>query len=108
MEISHSAEWQYTVVDVATDSTTVYNGPCVLRAAWVQTALSAHVCPILDGAVPIHSFAASAAIGASINFYDVNLVTSLIFDPDNSGTGKIIVVWKPNHAGLVGDGYQGA
>ncbi len=108
MEIEQGPEWQYTVVDASTDSTTVYSGPCMVKSMWVQTVLSAHVCPILDGAVPISSFAASAAVGTKIEFDGVKFVTSLIIDPDNSATGKIIVVWKANHDGQAGPGYAGA
>jgi hypothetical protein len=108
MNVSQSPEWQYTVVDVADNSTTVYSGPCIVKAMWVQTVLSAHVCPILDGAVPINSFAASAAVGTEIDFHGVKFVTSLIVDPNDSGTGKIIVVWKANHDGVAGTGYSGA
>ena len=108
MNVSQAPEWKYTVVDLSDDSTTVSSGPCIVNCAWVQTALSAHVCPILDGAVPIISFAASAAVGARFDFNNVNFVTSLIFDPDNSATGKIVVVWKANHDGQAGPGYAGA
>ena len=108
MNTSQGPEWQYTVVDVADNSTTVYDGPCMVKSMWVQTVLSAHVCPILDGAVPINSFAASAAVGTRIEFDGVKFVTSLIIDPNDAATGKIIVVWKANHDGLAGAGYSGA
>ena len=104
-EVSQAPEWQYTVVDVADNSTTVSTGPCMVKSMWVQTVLSAHVVPILDGAVAIDSFAASAAVSTKKEFDGVKFVTSLIIDPNDAGTGKIIVVWKPNHDGQAGTGY---
>jgi hypothetical protein len=90
-----TAECDYAVVNVATDSTTVYNGPCLYFGATVTTALSAHALPIMDGANTVDSFAASAAVGAShIFLHGVRINTSLVVDPDNSGTGTITVFYR--------------
>lgn len=90
------AECDYSAVNVADDSTTVYNGPCLYFGATVTTALSAHALPIKDGAVTIDSFAASAAVGAShIFLHGVRCNTSLVVDPDNAGSGNITVFYRP-------------
>lgn len=94
-----TAECDYAVVNVATDSTTVYNGPCLYFGATVTTALSAQACPILDGSNTIDSFAASAAVGAShIFLHGVRCATNLVVDSDNSGTGTITVFYRPINA----------
>ena len=108
MNVDQGPEWQYTVVDVADNSTTVYSGPCMFAGAIVTTALSAHALPIQDATAVIGSFAASAAVGTEVNGYGVKLLTSLVVDPDDSATGRITVIWKPNHDGLAGPGYSGA
>jgi hypothetical protein len=88
-------ECQYAVVNVATDSTTVYTGPCLYYGAAVTTALSAHACPIQDGSTVIDSFAASSAVGTVHSWPGVRCETSLVVDPDNSGTGTITVFYRP-------------
>ncbi len=89
-------ECDYAVVNVATDSTTVHTGPCIYYGAVVTTVLSAHACPILDGSNTIDSFAASSAVGTYHPFnHGVRCATSLIVDPDNSGTGAITVLYRP-------------
>jgi len=106
---SVAPQWVYSEVDVADNSTTVFSGPCLLRAAWVTTALSAHAVPILDGGASgtnIGTFAASAAILDKIEFYDMRVETDLFVDPNDSGTGKIIFLYAPNHDGLAGSGYS--
>ena len=89
-------ECDYVAVNVADDTTTVYSGPCIYYGATVTTALSAHALPVLDGSTPIDAFAASAAVGTNHNFASgVKCYTSLIVDPDNSGTGNITVYYRP-------------
>lgn len=88
-------EATYAVVNVADDSTTVYTGPCLLLGVYVNTALSAHVCPIKDGSTTVVSIAASAAAGTSILYPGIRFETSLVVDPDNSGTGSITVAYRP-------------
>jgi hypothetical protein len=89
-------ECDYAVVNVATDSTTVYTGPCIYYGAVVTTVLSAHALPILDGANTIDSFAASAAVGTYHPFnHGVRCATSLIVDPNDAATGNITVLYRP-------------
>lgn len=86
---------QYTVVNVATDSTTVSSTPAMLYSVHVNTALSAHALPIMDGSATVFSFAASAAVGTNLVTAGIPCLTSLIVDPDNAGTGSVTVVWAP-------------
>jgi hypothetical protein len=89
-------ECDYAVVNVATDSTTVYTGPCIYYGAVVTTVLSAHALPILDGSNTIDSFAASAAVGTYHPFnHGVRCATSLIVDPNDAATGNITVLYRP-------------
>lgn len=92
--LTHS-ECLYAVVNVATDSTTVYNGPALLFGVYVNTALSAHVLPIVDGSTTVVSIAASAAAGTNTTFPGIRFETSLIVDPDNSGTGSVTIAYRP-------------
>lgn len=88
-------ECEYAVVDLSTDSTTVFTGACIFYGAVVTTVLSAHACPILDGSNTIAAFAASAAVGTTT--YPpagIRCATSLVVDPDNSATGIITVLFR--------------
>ena len=84
----------YSVVDVGDDATTVFTGPCMLYGIYVNTVLSAHVCPVKDGATTVVSLVASAAAGTSILYPGIRFETSLIVDPDNAATGGIVVAYR--------------
>src|SRR5262245_41707472 len=87
---------RYSVVDVADNSTTVSSAGVILYGIFVNTALSAHVLPILDGAATVLSLAASAAAGTNLWFDEgIPFPTSLIVDPNDAGTGSITLVWAP-------------
>jgi hypothetical protein len=89
-------ECDYAAVNVATDSTTVYSGPCIYYGCVVTTALSAHALPIMDGSTTIDSFAASAAVGTYHGFnHGVRCDTSLIVDPNDAATGNVTVFYRP-------------
>jgi hypothetical protein len=88
-------ECDYAVVNVADNSTTVYTGPCILYGLYVNTALSAQVLPILDGATTVVSLAASAAAGTNITLPGIRFNTSLIVDPNDAATGSITVAYRP-------------
>lgn len=89
-------ECDYSVVDVSTDSTTVYTGPCIYYGSIVTTVLSAHALPIQDGTTVIDSHAASAAVGtAHLLTHGVRCSTSIVVDPDNAATGIITVFYRP-------------
>jgi hypothetical protein len=87
-------ECDYAVVDVSTDSTTVFTGPCILYGIYVNTVLSAHVLPMLDGATTVVSVPASTAAGTSILYPGIRFDTSLIVDPDNAATGSITIAYR--------------
>ncbi len=95
-------EWIYAQVDLSDNSTTVYNGPVLLRSVIVTTATSAHVCPIQDNTTAVAALPASAAAGTVVQCGDMILATSLVVDPNDAATGIITVVYKPNHDGLAG------
>ncbi len=88
-------ECQYTVVDVADNSTTVFDGPCILFGLTVTTVLSAHALPVQDG-VPnvIAALAASAAVGTTTQYAGIRCDTSLIVNPDDAATGRVTVIWR--------------
>lgn len=83
-----------TVVDTATDTTTVYSGRCYLAGIYVNTVLSAHTVVISDGAVAKFTLPASLAAGTKINFENAEFLTSLVVDPNDSSTGNITVMWS--------------
>lgn len=89
-------ECDYKVIDVADNSTTVYTGACIYYGATVTTVLSAHACPILDGANTIDSFAASAAVGTYHGFmHGVRCATGIVVDPNDAATGNMTVYYRP-------------
>lgn len=87
-------EFDYAVVDVAADSTTVYTGLGILRGVYVNTTLSAHDLPIKDGSTTVFTIPGAALSGTWIPFGDVQFTTSIVVDPDNSATGNITVIYK--------------
>lgn len=92
--VTHT-ECLYAVVNVADNSTTVYNGPALLFGVYVNTALSAHALPIVDGSTTVVSIAASAAVGTNITFPGIRFETSLIVDPNDAATGSVTVAYRP-------------
>lgn len=93
-QLSHN-ECLYAVVDVSTNSTTVYTGPVLLFGVYVNTALSAQALPIKDGATTVVSLAASAAVGTNVTFPGIKFDTSLVVDPDDAATGSVTVAYLP-------------
>ena len=85
----------YAVVSVTDNTTTVYTGPCMLYGIYVNTVLSAHVCPVTDGGTTVVSLVASAAAGTSIQYPGIRFNTSLIVNPNDSGSGSITVAYRP-------------
>jgi len=88
-------ECLYSVVDVAVDSTTVYNGPAILFGIYVNTGLSAHALPVTDAATTVITVPASAAAGAMYTFPGIRFETSLIVNPNDAATGNITVAYRP-------------
>jgi hypothetical protein len=89
------AEAQYTVVDVSANSTVVSAAPAILLGVWVNVVLSAHACPIKDGAVTVYSLAASAPVNTKVDFPGVRCESGITVDPDDAATGTIVVAWMP-------------
>jgi heme/copper-type cytochrome/quinol oxidase subunit 1 len=82
-------------VDVADNATTVYNGPCIVYGIFVNTVLSAHACPILDGTTTVLTLPASLAAGTNIPLPGIRFNTSLIVDPNDAATGGIVIAYRP-------------
>lgn len=87
-------ENKYAVVDVSTDSTTVYTGRVEVVGVVVNTALSAHALPIKDGTTTVFTLPASAAAGSSYALHNTVFNTSLVVDPDDLATGNVTVVYR--------------
>jgi len=88
-------ECKYAVVNVADNTTTVYDGPALLFGVYVNTALSANALPIQDDATTVVTIAASAAVGTNITFPGIRFETKLIVNPDDAATGSITVAYRP-------------
>jgi hypothetical protein len=85
----------YSVVDVADNSTTVYTGACTINGVYINTVLSAHALPIKDGTVTVVTIPASAAAGTHYPLPGIKFTTSLVVDPDDSATGGVVVAYRP-------------
>lgn len=92
---ARSNTWEYTIVDVAADSTTVTSKPAYLKAIIVNTALSAHALPIYDGTTVVYTLAASSAALTRAELDGIRMKSSIIVDPNDSATGNITVIWAP-------------
>ena len=84
-----------TVVNVADNSTTVHTGRCYLYGIYVNTVLSAHTLPIVDGSTTLVTLPASAAAGSHYAFPGILFSTSLIVDPNDAATGNITIAYMP-------------
>lgn len=93
--VKQHQECLYAVVNVADNTTTVYNGPALLLGVYVNTALSAQALPIQDGSTTVVSIAASAAVGTNITFPGIRFETSLVVNPDDAATGSVTVAYLP-------------
>ena len=93
-------EWKYTVVDLTADTTTVSANPAMIGNLWINTALSAHTCPIQDGSTVVFTLPASAPAttteATSFQFLrGTRFETSIVVNPDNSmSQGSLVVQWR--------------
>lgn len=94
-------EWNYTSIDLSTDAANAVSGglPAVIGKIWVNVVLSAHACPILDGATTIYSLPASAPVtttdATAFTFLEGTIcATSLVVNSNDSATGTIVVQWR--------------
>lgn len=83
-----------TTVNIADNETVITAKPAKLVAALVNTALSAHAVLIKSGSTTIASIPASAAVGASYNFYGAECPAGITVDPDDAATGSISLLWE--------------
>jgi len=89
------AECLYSVVDLDTNTTTVYAGPALLFGVYVSTVLSNNACPITDASTTVVTLPAQAAAGTYYPFPGIRFETTLIVNPHDSGTGIITVFYRP-------------
>ena len=93
-------EWNYTVVDLTADTTTVSANPAMIGNMWINTALSAHTCLIQDGSTTVFTIPASAPAttteATAFQFLrGTRFETSIIVNPDNSmSQGSLVVQWR--------------
>jgi hypothetical protein len=90
-------EWNYTVLDLATDAAAAISGglPAVLGGIYVETVLSAHACPILDNATQLFTLPASLAAGSAVTWCrGMRFETSLVINSNDAATGTIVVMWR--------------
>jgi hypothetical protein len=93
-----STECEYSAgIDLSTDAAqTVFNGPCVLYGIYVDTVLSAHACPILDGSTTVFSLVASLAAGTNLHWPNgIRFNSTLAVNSNDSGTGTIVFLYRP-------------
>lgn len=83
------------MVDLATDQTIVFNGPCLLVGIYVNTVTSAHTCNISDGAVTALILKASYAASTNLELNGIEFKTSLVINPNAAATGNITVFYIP-------------
>lgn len=85
-------EWKKKTVDLADNSTVVESVPCLVQGVYVNTATSAHACPIKDGTTgDLFTIPASAAAGNAYGFGPARFKQNLTIDPDDAATGSITV-----------------
>ena len=84
-----------TIVQLTDNSTTVHTGRCYLHGIYVDSAMSAHDCLVSDDTTTIITLPASTAAGNYWEFHGARFNTSLVIDPNDAATGRIVVFWWP-------------
>ena len=87
-------EWEYGVVDLADNSTTVSANPAILKAVYVNTVMSAQACIIKDDTTSVFTLPAGSCAGDKFDFEETRFITSLVVDPDDAATGNITLMYK--------------
>lgn len=89
--------WKSLAVDLSTDAEqVVFAAPCLLGPIYVDAVMSAHACPVIDGATTKFSLAASLAAGTVINgLVGIEFNTDLRINSNDSATGTILVCYWP-------------
>lgn len=86
-------EFDYNVVDLSVDSTTVSTRMSMIRGVYINVDVSAATI-IKDGTTSVFTLPAAAAAGQYIDFGDAVFKSGIVVDPDNAATGSITVVYK--------------
>jgi len=89
--------WNFGVVDLETDISTVTPAAALVKGFYVNTVLSAHAVVIKNGTTAVFTIEANKAAGSLVDFAGTDGVifdTSVIVDPDNSSTGNITVIYR--------------
>lgn len=95
--LNRGDEWTYTVIDLSTDAANAVSGglPAVLGGIYVDVALSAHACPVINNSTTIFNLPASSAAGTAFTWCRGMIFPhSLIVDSNNAATGTIVVLWR--------------
>ena len=87
-------EWKYAVVDLSNNITTISTKPALVKGCYINTALSAHTCPIQDNTTAVYTLAASSPAESIYEWPPTRFETSLIVDPNDSATGNITITYK--------------
>lgn len=90
-----SGEWAISdAIDLSgNDSTTIYNGPCVLGGVWVETTIGTAAVTLDDNVTARATLPVALPIG--MHAFEVIFGTSLIVNPADTSTGIIRVKWRP-------------
>lgn len=91
--VNTTAEFYPTVVDLATNSTTVTTRKAIIRSVYVNTTLSSHACLIKDGSTTVFTIPSGTVAGTWVPFGDTTFASGIVVDPDDSATGNITVTW---------------
>lgn len=85
--------WDYKIVTLTDDSTTVYPSRCIIGPMLVTTAFSAHTVDVKDGTTILMTLPASSALHTEFaQLEHTRVLTSLVIDPDNAMTGGVLLV----------------
>lgn len=93
--IRRGVQCEAVEVDLADNSTVAVNAACELLGVYVNTVLSAHVCPIQNDTTEKLRLVASLAAGTLITLpAAVKFATNLTVDPNDSATGLITLFYR--------------
>lgn len=81
-------------VNLSSDITTVYTGAGYIIGFYVNVSPGVGTTLIKDGTNAIISIPVGLTAGTWIPLGDIEFLTSLVVDPDNSATGSITIVYQ--------------
>lgn len=82
------------IVDIANDSAVISTTPIFLYGWYVNTALSAHACPVMDGVLAKFTLPASLAAGSFVMFPNPVRFNALTIDPNDAATGNVSFLYN--------------